>query len=281
MSHQPVNTAELERSNPARSPAWRWNRALEIVAQGAYATRQQEDDATRAAVKFIRKLNKYASARGVRAATRQSPSLAMAWKIYNAGGPTVLEIKLRVLARQSSPRIGELMGIPMHVIETFKELFLDIEDRINAKSYIREFVAGMPVTGLPSDECLALLIAYHHGPCAVEVWLDYFAHRDETHDLATPQGRQRESIALFIAAQQLSAHDEQHKLRLVCAVLSGAVNRLDSAKPCRVSASLAAKVRGQLRQMPWKSAAMDGGERRAMVGQWINRPEKPRCGRVA
>jgi hypothetical protein len=64
-------------------------------------------------------------------------------------------------------------------------------------------VIGLHPARTPSVEQIMMLASYHHGPHAVDQFVDWWPHSGEAHDLTTAEGRLRESIELLVAAQQL------------------------------------------------------------------------------
>lgn len=57
-------------------------------------------------------------------------------------------------------------GVPMKAIRAYKELFFDVEDKINQKSYIEHYVIGSDIQNLQEDnyETIWKLFGYHLGP---------------------------------------------------------------------------------------------------------------------
>lgn len=184
-------------------PSWRWDRAC-LLARRRHTT--AEDAPTRRAVRFIRWSRRLCSERGVRRVTKQFPDLVQALKIYQDAGPRHLELRYRILARQSDRDISRTMGLTTPIVSTYRALFFDLEDRLDRAGYIHRLVIRMPVGQPPSREALMMLSAYHHGPVAVDAWLDFLLYAGEEHDLATPEGRRREAIELLLAAHQLPSN---------------------------------------------------------------------------
>ena len=239
---------------PTRPPDWRWQRALALVASGQFVSAKRDDAATCRAARFIRALKGYVSEWGVRNLTKKHPAIAMAVKLQQGDGLQQLELKARILARQTPVTIGRAMGLPASVVQTYGDLFFGIQDRLDAEVYIIYSVAGMPLNGQPSPQCLALVSAYLHGPAIIPAWLDYFAHADEHHDLRTPEGRSRASIALLIRTRALP-YDAETNWSLVRRHWAIFLISNKTAPAVTVARAFAEKGVRNLAELPWRATA--------------------------
>jgi hypothetical protein len=203
---------EVASRNPYTLPDWRWQRALDLVATGRSASRKRDDEPTCRAVGFIRRLNRATTEKVTRRVTRQYPDIALAQKLREGDLLCRLELECRVLARQSAGTISRVMQIPRHIVVAYTELFFAIDERIDAKIYIRELI-GAPSSTPSPPEAWMRWCAYHRGPATIEPWLDYLQHRDDQHDLSTLDGWRRDAIETFVLAMNLSpTGDDAQKL---------------------------------------------------------------------
>ena len=193
---------------PNAGPDWIWQRAVYLVESGRYATiRRDGVDACRAAAAY-RAIKRDFSGRSDKQ-LRQSDHLLFETESF-ANGPvlTVLELKMRILAGQGVKTVAAKLGLSESFVVTFQKFFFDVADRLDAKSWIFQKVIGIQPGSSLSDEQLAMRDAYLRGPKHIEPWLDYLMHRFEEHDLTTAIGRQREALALQVAAENMSTDRE-------------------------------------------------------------------------
>ncbi len=233
------------------TPDWRWRRACYLVAHHRHATPKREDPPTLRAVRFLRAAKKLCSEWGYARLAQREPDLVAALQLHFRGERT-LELHARVLARQSSKEIADIMSLPTAVVQTYLDLFFDVAQRLHATFYVTHVVAGVRPTGPATAETMMLLAAYHHGPHVIAPWLDYFAHAFEYHDLTTPVGRRRESIELFLAAQNLpdDAATRQKLVKLSPYVFTTAPFLCHGRSAAECFADRAAEIVGNL---PWYS----------------------------
>jgi hypothetical protein len=194
--------------NPCRPPDWRWQRACRLMAMGQYATKGRDDQMTRRTVRFLRTAKRYCTERGFRGLAEREPDLIGALALRLDGEVRQLELRCRVLARQTVGEIARVMNLSPGAVRCYVDLFFAIEDRLLARDYILLQVVGVSCTARPSLESLMQASVYVHGPHMVPAWLDYLVHGDESHDLATPEGRRREAFELFVAAANLLEDDK-------------------------------------------------------------------------
>ena len=182
---------------------WCWRRAEEIVEAGRHASLRRDGPDIVRAIRFIRASRKGVMGRQMKRLLKKDPHLTMAVKLATEDSRRPLELRCRILARQSPAEIAVEMGLTKPIVETYCKMFFDVRDRLTAVNYIHQRVIGLVPLVCRSIEQLMMLSTYYHGPHVVGPWLDYLDHQGELHDLQTKEGRTRESIELFIAAQQL------------------------------------------------------------------------------
>lgn len=272
---------ESQNFNPWRPPDWRWRRAIQIIAKGWYASVKRDDAMTCAAVRLIRKLNRGCTERAVRNLTKREPRLMMALKLHQEGGARCLEVNSRVLARQSAAMIAEVLGLTSGMVQVYTQLFFSVEDRINAPGYVTNELIKLPVDGSePSPAQLMMAVAYHHGPAALEAYLDYMPHRGDAHDLKNLTGRTRESFELLTAVHALQpGEDSPTSLGWKAPyILETGSNFENTRAPRQAFAAGAAQIAAEL---PWKASetapeTLAGGHGRA-----DDRGGSPEKGKIA
>ena len=195
---------DQQRNNPFRTVDWRWQRAAWLITHEQNFSSKRDDEPTGRAVNFMRHAQRVCSDLGSRRLMRHFPEIVLALKCHQGPPVTRLELECRVLGRQPAELIAEMLEAPLTFIQAFKHYFFDIDDRIDASSYIMHQVICGPVRGeCEAEKCMKLFV-YHRGPAAIGPWLDFLRHRDEVHDLKTFDGWQRDAIAIFLQAQELS-----------------------------------------------------------------------------
>jgi hypothetical protein len=239
--------------SPFRSPDWRWCRATAIVAAPRRVSRNREDPTTRRAVSFIRATRKAASEKAHRRIAIAYPDLFTACQLMQNGGRRQLELESRVLARQTSELIGEVMALPLHTVQAFRTLYFDVEDLIDAASYINNVVLGLNGPSTASAETWMRALAYSRGPQVIEPFLDFLEHSTEIHNLAIPEGRQRESLALFLAVKALDVEAKDlARLRKLAPIIFSQTQKPDRYVP--VPAVFAAMAERSLPRLPFRAS---------------------------
>lgn len=130
-------------SNPIRPPDWRWRRVCELVEIGAYATLKYDGELICRVVRHARKMNRLCAEWGVRRLVKREPDIFFALKLAQEASLRPLEIKARVLARESDRTIARQVGLPVGVAEVFVGLHFDVRKRLHAQSWIATQVAGV------------------------------------------------------------------------------------------------------------------------------------------
>jgi hypothetical protein len=258
------------RNNPFRTVDWRWQRAAWLITQKQNFSCKRDDELVGRAVNFMRHAQRVCSDLGSRRLMRHFPEIVLALKCHQ--GPPVkrLELECRVLGRQPAELIAEMLEAPLTFIQAFKHYFFDIDDRIDASSYIMHQVICGPVRGEGEAEKWMKLFVYHRGPAAIEPWLDFLRHRDEVHDLKTLDGWQRDAIAIFLKAQDLSNDGEDILKALPFVMGSWRENRVFQS-----ASSLFREMADQeLPRLSWREPA-------AAVSQRLSRLVKRRTGRYS
>lgn len=190
---------------PTSGPDWRWSRAVELVTSGQHTSLSRDGPDIARAITFIRKLASHRENNSMNQLLRDDPSLTLAVKLHHEDSRRALEIKCRVLGRQSAGVIAVEMGLTESLVDAYCRMFFDVKGRLGATSYILHQVIGLHSGQPPTAEKLMMSFAYNRGPLLIESWLDFLDHEGEDHDLTTETGRMRETIDLLVVAQSLPA----------------------------------------------------------------------------
>jgi len=230
----PIYTAE----SAVRPPDWRWLRVMQAVRTGGYVTIEGDGETICRTVRYVRKLNRICAEWAVRRLAKADPDIFLAMKLMHEDSLRPLELKARVLARQSDEAVARHLGTLDSAVSLYVELCFDVRDRIDARSWISAVARAMDIRRPPDAMSLMLQAAYRHGPAVVDPWLDYLAHQGESHDLATDLGRQRASIDLLIEAHSLELDTSSRQKMATHLDLIAAI-RPKSSKSPTVAAAVA------------------------------------------
>ncbi len=190
---------------PTSGPDWCWSRAVELVTSGRHTSLSRDGPDIARAVTFIRKLAKHRAKNSMNQLLKEDASLTLAVKLHHEDSRRALELKCRVLGRQSAGAIAVEMGLTESLVETYCRMFFDVKRSLGATSYILHNVIGLHPSEPAAVEKLMMAFAYYRGPSLIESWLDFLDHQGEPHDLTTEVGRTRESIELLVAVHSLPA----------------------------------------------------------------------------
>ena len=187
--------ASVQASHPLRQPDWRWQRALAAVRGDTQLSRRDDDCWTEEAVEHLR--GRDCPSAEEHEVTEQQRDLDVARKIAHAADRKQLELETRLLAGESFQQIASSLVIRPGVVEAFEAVFFNVQDRLEAETYISLAILKMPWQKPVSEPTLAKACGYFGGSLLVDVWLDYLDHREEEHDLATPEGQRRACLERF------------------------------------------------------------------------------------
>ena len=187
-----------------RVPDARWRHAQFVVQTGRNARLKRDGPQVVRAIRFLRAQRSNTAATEPRKYSEETSDVADAIELEYGSILRRLELQCRVLANESSLEIAHSLETKRSVVEMYCDLFFDIREHLDfASDHLIQHVIGMPLQGNFTLAALARLSAYHHGRHVIPAWIDYLAHEDETHDLTTDTGRQRESIALHVLAEKI------------------------------------------------------------------------------
>lgn len=246
---------EVQRHNPVLAPDWRWQRAASLVSAGRRVSRKRDDEETCRAVAFLRHQSKVVTETASRRLVKRYPDIFLAIKLLHGSPMRRLEVECRILARQPTGLIAELLHVPAKLVRAYRTLFFAIDERIDASSYIVREVIGISATGAGSAEAWAKWAAYHHGPEMIEPWLDFLEHRHEAHDLSTLEGWRRDSIDLFLRAQNLQVDSIATKSALRFLVLTSDLKSIRLGRA--VSSIFRQRMKLAMDAIPWQECDDD------------------------
>ena len=247
------NFPNYTKSFPASGPDWVWRRAETLVSVGRYAPIRREGPNVARAARFIRARLKQNRCSRSRRIIREDPDLLAAMEFADREMLPQLELQARILGGESTELVAASLGLETSVVQTYCTMFFDVVKRLDAKQFILYNVIKLRPPIAPSAEQLFLLSAYHRGAVVIDAWIDWFANRDEIHDLSTAIGRQRESIALFVLSQQLPGDSRtQRQLLKIMPLLLKTEHK--SSKSRSVREQIAENVSRMLAELPGGTA---------------------------
>src|SRR5262245_41204831 len=110
---------ELQRRSPHRPPAWRWERALDLVRLGKYVSARRDDEATARAVRYLRARRRCRRESQVQRLANTYPDVHQAHQLAEHGGSTVVKVQARLLARQSFDEIAHGTSVPVGEVRIY------------------------------------------------------------------------------------------------------------------------------------------------------------------
>lgn len=195
---------QLLHLDPFRRPDWRWERAQYLVDQGKYFSTKRDDTATGIAIKYLREMGRRSSKGLKRRIHPRFSHVDRARREFEAANGHRLEIETRMLARQSDTAIGYQLDLPPETVQAYRDLFFDIEGRIEAKGYLLHEVIGFRSSSSADVIALMQLSAYLQGPEVIGPWMTYLRQGWNGVDLSTEQDRLLATIHIAVESQQLS-----------------------------------------------------------------------------
>ncbi len=186
---------ESLRTNPFRSPTWRWLRAQGIV-EGSQpnATRRLDLPAgykwIREAVRFKIALDDCLDQAARVQLTQRFPVLFWAHHLWSQiNNPMRHSVEAYILARQNNFDIGFRAGLPPEVIEAYEQVFFNVREKLEHPEYILHCVIGPGFQhGNLSDKDFGLLwklYGYFCGPHFLAGLISKFSNPAWCH---TPDG---------------------------------------------------------------------------------------------
>lgn len=133
--------------NPLRPVNWRWIRAGQL-ADGANISRQHDDRWTKMAGQFRRRQMAAVTPLAMQQLMSSSRlgNVFMAVALATETAPAYVslraELEARILANEDNYALSDRLGLRADAIETYCQLFFDVRQRLQRKSFILHFVIG-------------------------------------------------------------------------------------------------------------------------------------------
>lgn len=174
---------EALRTNPFRSPAWKWIRAEQLRrGNGAPLSRRQDGEE---GVRWISRAIRYQRAYPRNTTDEASlqrlaevfPDIFWAHRLWqDPNNPARWEVEARVLARQDDAEISYLVGYPVDAIEAYVELFFDVREKLDHPGYVTNCVLGPSLQHLSDrqKDIIWKLYGYMCGPAVLDILTTQF-----------------------------------------------------------------------------------------------------------
>ena len=200
-------------------PDWVWQRAFQLVNSNHNVSLSRDGPDIARVVRYLR-AGTYGYSGHWSSHRRDDPDIYAAVRfseeLGQASGTAELQLRCLVLAGRSIGWLAATYDVSRSVMSTYLKTFFDVKDRLGQRQYILHRVIRLVPNVPPGGYELAQLHAYSLGPQAVEPWMDWFAHANETHDLTKTEGRQREAISIAVETQWLElSHAQSIRLQIL------------------------------------------------------------------
>ena len=167
---------DFQRHCPFRSPAWRWQRAEQLMHVGGSFSRRQDDNATGRAVSYLRDLHHCHTDQDKDKLARNYPHIHAAHCLFESDSAATAEVQARLLAGQAPADIAHTIGLSSATVATYEALFFSVMDKLQARDWITSWAVGWwhgdPATG--RDKATVLRgFAYSGGVLVLEALLPY------------------------------------------------------------------------------------------------------------
>lgn len=178
-----ITPSEFAKHRFFRAPAWRHERAMDMLNGKATRSSMKEEDPGVAGLHRFHRHQRRLSAKlyteresGRRLMTRY-PEIFVATEIFeNKENPCPrASIEANILAGQSDYEIGEYMRVPEELITAYRELYYDVADRLESIDYIAGYVIG-PVFQAGLDAHNPGLLARYFGYFIGELCIPYLLY---------------------------------------------------------------------------------------------------------
>ena len=193
-------------------PDWVYQLAQNRVEKRQQARVDRDGPDVVRCMRFLRARRDGEHKKAYRDLAKSDPDIVAAWMLYHGNPRYRLELEGRFLARQCVGAIAVELGTAKTVVETYRDIFYHVTDRLGALQFILYRVLGLTGDQPATAEQMVLMQAHQKGPHGLTAWLDWYDSRHEPCDLATPEGRQREQLSIMFAIHQLS-DDEKTSAR--------------------------------------------------------------------
>jgi hypothetical protein len=211
------------RSDPFAPPEWRWLYACQVHEQIRTSRRRRSDpDWLQPLLALTEAVNPIGRKKRTESV---SPELFVAYRLFEAGGPTRWELEARILARQSNEDIAAAMGLGASVVSDFELNFFNVRNRLSAGDFILlEIVGYLPFAGIREGDFRTLWRYYGFaaGPKMLEIVM------------AVSQDRPLPAWAIESAPSQADVDDFVRSTKLAIWALSMRLDSKDYSKWLRL-----------------------------------------------
>lgn len=176
--------AAFEKVNPFRSPAWRFERVLQLVSNRPRplpASRAHDDIYVRTYRRFLMQIQSREAAEDQMELFLADQGLYLAHMLHHNPDKEWRAIaQASILARESDEKVADRIHSIPSAIDWYEKLFFNVRDRLKSRIYIIKTVLGRPderrgvavsnaMSDYQRDMCLKLF-GYFGGPLVLE-WL--------------------------------------------------------------------------------------------------------------
>lgn len=144
----------MQMMDPVRDPAWRANRALELVESGARPKQPTlaDDEKIREFRRFLMEWRKGGESRKQRLCL-ENPGLFFAYRIHQCPDPEYRAIvEAKILAREPDDYIAADISTCSEAIPWYHDLFFDVRERMHSRMYITKCVLGPSARRIPQHD---------------------------------------------------------------------------------------------------------------------------------
>ena len=177
---RPDDSLEGPRYAHGRSPAWRWQAAVEVAAGTVTLPENNRDEAVASAVEYLRTRD----AEGRAQARCRHPDIAAAEALRQAYEPRRSEPQARLLAGQVPAEIAGHLGVAEAAVVRYEQLFFAVADRLDANDWIAQHAIGLgelPEPAQPPEGLVWRHAGWMHGPEILQLLIDDY-HETPTDD---------------------------------------------------------------------------------------------------
>ncbi|MBX7165136.1 MAG: hypothetical protein K1X74_02190 [Pirellulales bacterium] len=210
-----------------RGPAWRWQRASDLIHAGRNACRRRDDLLTLRAVDYVRAWLRAGTARRQQTVIRKFPEIHSARCLAESPREQRWMLEASLLAGLQDAEIARRLELSVDAVRGFAELFYDVRPGLEATDWVLEHaIFGRRNCERYVDPVYeeALRLAYQGGPQVLEAVIECFQrwpglwYEDfgaKTHESCAPMHSEAAAETTFAdsgeAADSLSCPDAVQK----------------------------------------------------------------------
>jgi hypothetical protein len=175
---------QLREDSPLRPPDWRWQKVVAYREAGRRIPRSKTDPLLSKVYRFSTLLDNCEDDFDSVELSEQYPELCDAHTIYKHDGASSSkwELEARLLARESYESINQKMHITPETVDTYEQVFFNVNDRLTSKSWIINCVIGRSIhAGLTERDYDLLWKMYglFSGPIMLDVVIGKMGLKDQ------------------------------------------------------------------------------------------------------